>query len=126
MLPVTSSDLIAVSPLLIVIVTAMAVLMVDLALPRDRKGWCVAVSLVGIVIAWAACFTLWNSGRTAFNGTVVADDFALAFQLILLVVAALSILLSERYIQQKGINHGEYYALLLFSTSGAMLMATSR
>ena len=48
------------------------------------------------------------------------------FQFILLVVAALSIALSERYIQSKGINYGEYYALLLFSTSGAMLMATSR
>ncbi len=36
----------------------------------------------------------------------------------------LSVLLSEKYIQQKGINYGEYYALLLFSTSGAMLMAT--
>ena len=39
---------------------------------------------------------------------------------------ALSIALSEKYIQQKGINYGEYYALMLFSTSGAMLMATSR
>ena len=63
---------------------------------------------------------------TAFNGTVVADDFALAFQVILIVVAALSIMLSQKYIEQKGINYGEYYALLLFSTSGAMLMATSR
>ena len=63
---------------------------------------------------------------TGFNGTVTADDFALAFQFILLVVVFLSVLLSERYIQLKGINYGEYYALLLFSTSGAMLMATSR
>jgi len=126
MLPVTSNDIYAILPLLIVVVTAMAVLMVDLALPRDRKSWCVIVSIVGIIAAWSACWFLWRSGRTAFNGTVVADDFALAFQLILLVVVGLSILLSVSYIQQKGINYGEYYALLLFSTSGAMLMATSR
>ena len=129
-LPVTSSDLFAVSPLLIVILTAMVVLMVDLALPRDRKSACVAVSLVGLAVAAFSCVSLWDkSGAsliTGFNGTVVADDFALAFQAILIVVAALSILLSEKYIQQKGINYGEYYALLLFSTSGAMLMATSR
>lgn len=129
-LPVTSADLLAVSPMLIVIVTAMAVLMVDLVLPRDRKSWCVIVSLAGLALAAFSCYSLWDkSGAsliTAFNGTVVADDFALAFQAILIVVAALSILLSEKYIQQKGINYGEYYALLLFSTSGAMLMATSR
>ncbi len=126
MLPVTSSDIFAVSPLLIVVLTAMVVLMVDLALPRDRKSACVGVSLFGLVLAWIACGLLWGSQKEAFNGTVIADDFALAFQMILLVVAGLSVLLSEKYIQQKGINYGEYYALMLFSTSGAMLMATSR
>ena len=132
MLPVTSSDLWAVSPLLIVVLTAMLVLMVDLVLPRDRKGWCVFVSLAGILVAWGFCIYLWQSNNArgtamvGFNGTVIADAFALAFQLILLVVVALSILLSEKYVQEKGINYGEYYALMLFSTSGAMLMATSR
>ena len=130
MLPVTFADLFAVSPLLIVVLTAMVVLMVDLALPRDRKSACVVVSLIGLAVASFACYARWDkdtsSSFTGFNGTVIADDFALAFQAILIIVAALSILLSEKYIQQKGINHGEYYALLLFSTSGAMLMATSR
>ena len=126
MLPVTSSDLWVVSPLLIVVATAMAVLMVDLALPRDRKSWCVIVSLLGLLGAAGACFSLWDAGLTAFNDSVVADDFALAFQGVLIIVAALSVLLSEKYIQTKGINYGEYYALVLFSTSGAMLMATSR
>ncbi len=130
--PISPGDLFVIAPMLIVIVTAMVVLMVDLALPRDRKSACVAVSIVGLVLAWVACFLLWPSGTgtapppSAFGGSVVADGFALAFQIILIVVAALSILLSEKYIQQKGINYGEYYALLLFSTSGAMLMATSR
>lgn len=126
MIPVTSSDLWVTSPLLIVVVTAMLVLMVDLALPRDRKSWCVIISLLGLLGAGIACFSLWDAGLTAFNDSVVADDFAIAFQAILLIVAALSILLSEKYVQTKGINYGEYYALLLFSTSGAMLMATSR
>jgi len=125
-LPVNNSDIFAILPLLIVVLTAMVVLMVDLALPRERKSACVGVSLFGLVLAWVACGLLWGSEKTAFHGTVIADDFALSFQMILIVVAGLSILLSEKYIQQKGINYGEYYALLLFSTSGAMLMATSR
>ena len=119
-------DLLTVAPLLIIVFTAMAVLMVDLTLPRDRKGWCVGVSLGGIVLAAFACGMLWNSDNHGFAGTVIADNFALMFQFILLIVAGLAIMLSERYIQQKGINYGEYYALMLFSTSGAMLMATSR
>ena len=126
MLPVTFSDIFVVSPLLIVVITAMVVLMVDLALPRDRKSACVGISLFGLLLSAGACGLLWRAQKEAFNGTVIADDFALAFQLILIIVSALSILLSEKYIQQKGINYGEYYALMLFSASGAMLMATSR
>ena len=116
----------AISPLLTIIVLGMVVLMVDLVLPRDRKSPLVAISLIGILVAAFFTARLWGQNLTAFNGTVVADDFALLFQFILLIVVALSVALSERYIQQKGINYGEYYALLLFSTSGAMLMATSR
>ena len=126
MISIPSNDFFAVSPLLIVIFTAMIVLMVDLALPRDRKSPLVVISLVGIALAAIAGASLWGRGLNAFAGSVSADNFAILFQLILLIVAALSILLSERYIQLKGINYGEYYALMLFSTSGAMLMATSR
>jgi len=120
------SNLTSVAPMLIVILFAMIVLMVDLVLPKDRKSPLVGISIIGLLFAAGVAAYLWGKGVTGFGGTVVADDFSLMFQLILIVVAALSILLSERYIQEKGINFGEYYALLLFSTSGAMLMATSQ
>ncbi|MBV9852333.1 MAG: NADH-quinone oxidoreductase subunit N [Armatimonadetes bacterium] len=122
----TLNDLYTILPMLVVMITGMAALMVDLGLPRDRKSPVVVVSFIGLMIsAWAAGW-LWGQERAGFGGTIVADDFALAFQFILLIVAALSIALSERYVQTKGINYGEYYALMLFSTSGAMLMAASR
>jgi NADH-quinone oxidoreductase subunit N len=122
----TYIDLLSISPMLAVIVTAMVVLMVDLWLPRDRKGWCVGIGIFGAVVGLVFCGALWNAELTGFGGTVVADKFSLLFQAILLVVVILSFLLSEKYVQTKGINYGEYYALMLFSTSGAMLMATSR
>jgi NADH-quinone oxidoreductase subunit N len=122
----TYNDYFAIAPMLWVIILGMVVLLVDLALPRDRKSPLVAISLIGLLIPAGYCLWLSNQGITGFDGTIVADNFALVFQFILLVIAALSILLSEKYIQQKGINYGEYYALMLFSTSGAMLMAASR
>lgn len=120
------SDFYTVLPMLTVMFFAMIVLMVDLWLPRDRKGWCVGIGIVGAILAFIECCMLWNSNLIGFNGSVVADNFALLFQIILMVVVILSFLLSERYVQQKGINYGEYYALMLFSTSGAMLMAAAR
>ena len=126
MIPYSTSDLWAISPMLAIVITAMTVLMIDLALPRDRKSLLVFVSFLGAIISGACIASLWDKGVTGFNGTVVADDFALLLQGILLVVIVISVALSERYIQTKGINYGEYYALMLFSASGAMLMATSR
>ena len=120
------NDLLTISPMLSVMVLGMIVLMVDLGLPRDRKSPVVTVSLLGLLVPAYFCAALWTRGHSAFGGTIVADDFALVFQFILLVVVALSIALSEKYVQTKGINYGEYYALMLFSTSGAMLMAASR
>lgn len=131
----SSTDLLVISPMLSVMLLGMIVLMVDLALPRDRKSLLVGISVTGLILVALLCCPwspIWDphtgiySALSAFGGTLVADNFALVFQFILAIVALLSILLSEKYIQQKGINYGEYYALILFSTSGAMLMAASR
>jgi len=46
----------------------------------------------------------------------------LFFQGILLVVAFMTILLSIQYVVQEELELGEYYALILFATLGAMLM----
>jgi NADH-quinone oxidoreductase subunit N len=118
-------DISAVYPLLAITITAMVVLLVDLVLPRDKKIIAVLLSLAGLIVTGYYVSGLWGLGMTAFNGSITGDDFSVLFQMILVFVAFLAILLSEKYVQTKGINHGEYYALLLFSTSGAMLMASS-
>ncbi len=126
MTSINAASYLTIAPFLVLVVTGMAVLMVDLFLPRDRKGSLVALSIIGVLVSSGFVFDDWGKNYTGFAGTLTADQFALLFQLVLLIVTALGVLLSERYIQQKGINHGEYYALLLFSASGGMLMAASR
>ena len=122
----TNFDILTISPMLVVILTAMIVLLIDLFLPRDRKSILVVLSLFGLVGAGISIVTAWDSAYSAFGGSVSADNFSLIFQGILIIVTAISIALSEKYIQTKGINYGEYYALMLFSASGAMLMAASK
>ena len=112
--------------MLIVMITGMLVLLLDVITPPERKGINVFLSIVGVALSGVASAALWDKGYSSFGGSIVADNFALLFQIILLVVVAMSVLLSEKYIEIKGINHGEYYALMLLSASGAMLMAASR
>ncbi len=120
----------AMLPILIVMVTGMLVLLGDACLPFWRRLGIVSgnVSLIGIGIA--ALF----SGRqlvsaevatSAFHGAVASDTFGASCNLILLTAATVAVLLALTYLENKRLNLGEYYALVLFSTSGAMLMAAS-
>ncbi|MFQ5813412.1 MAG: NADH-quinone oxidoreductase subunit N, partial [Anaerolineae bacterium] len=114
-----------IAPQLIVALSAMVVLVVDLALPRDRKSALAYLSLLGLALSFVASVLLWGQESLAFADMAVLDAFSLFFGLIFLIVTAIVVLLSLDYIVHQGINYGEYYALLLFAASGMMLVAAS-
>src|SRR5205823_4739500 len=78
----------------------------------------------GFLVAWT-----WPAGsgpvRTAFYGMVIADAYTGFFNIVFLVGSGISILMSVDYLDREGISHGEYYALLLFTTTGMMVMAAA-
>jgi NADH-quinone oxidoreductase subunit N len=60
------------------------------------------------------------SGAPSF----MADGFSLYFKLLFLAAAALTILMSLRYLDYEKAQAGEYYALILIATVGMMFMAS--
>src|SRR5256885_11058341 len=56
---------------------------------------------------------------------VLLDNYALFFHVVICYAAALAVLLSIDYLRRNGVESGEYYALLLFSTAGMMLLASA-
>ena len=83
------------------------------------------LSLLALAITGYADVTLLGMNVEGFSGSIAADDYSIAFELIFLAVSALTVLLSMRYLDDRRIGYGEYYALLLFATVGMMLMASS-
>jgi proton-translocating NADH-quinone oxidoreductase, chain N len=120
---------------IIVMVLGMVVLLMDLnaestRAQRQRLVWISLLGLAGaFVMAMAAGFgikTLPSDVRpeaSYFGGGMVGDRFGALFSMVLCIIAALSLLMSDRYLEEKGLNQGEYYALILFSTAGSMMMA---
>ena len=110
---------------------ACAALVLDVMLPRDRKRFVAWVSLLGVGLAFASLWILYSSivskgtPRTAFFDMIVLDSYAVVFKSIFLIGAALSILLSIKYLDIEGEQRGEYYGLILFSVIGMMFMASS-
>lgn len=118
-------------PEIILAFFACAALVLEVMLPRGRKVLVAWISLVGVLISAgsvALLFTAVSSGETpstGFYGMIVVDNYALAFQVIFLVGAALSILLSMKYLEIERALRGEYYALMLLSVVGMMFLSCS-
>ncbi len=84
-------------------------------------------SLLGVVVAGGATIALWGTNEQAiFNGMLAVDGFALFFKLLFLAIAALVILASWDYVSRFTRFQGEYFALVLISALGLMLMAATR
>ena len=128
------TDYLLVLPMLLLTLFALGILMVDLLLPKQWKQVNALVALVGIAFSAAAVGKLHWAYRvaeqqglgvknTAFMGTLLMDRYALYFFYLFLLGAAVAILMSMHYLEVERENHGEFYALLLFSVVGMMCMA---
>ncbi len=108
-----------------VTLTALTVLLVDLFLREEEKGFLAWISILGLTLAAGMAFFLWGSQEGAFRETVLLDNFALFFTELFLGVAFVTILSSIHYLRETGIRGGEYHALILLSTVGMILMAAA-
>jgi NADH-quinone oxidoreductase subunit N len=130
--PINAQDLILgltlLAPVIVVVVTGVLVLLIDLMvtdwLSRRPLMW---ISCFGLMLALAACGLLWAGGyvgRTAFGGFLVVDAFALFFEMLFLVAAILVLLSAATFADRQELIEAEFYIMVLFSTSGLMLMAS--
>jgi NADH-quinone oxidoreductase subunit N len=120
------TGLILLAPVLVVIGTAIIVLLVDLIITdwvsRRPLMW---ISALGLLAAIGVCGVLWQSpyfGASAFGGFLVLDGFALFFQALFLLAAALVILSATTFADRAELVEAEFYVMTLFSTAGLMLM----
>ena len=122
----SSNDLFVLLPLVVLIGWAILLLLVDLWIPEKRKGYVALLAAIGLVAALV--LTLLQVGQptqVAFNTMIVRDGFSLFLDVIFLMSALAGVALAYDYLKRMGIERGEYYSLLLFTTAGMMLMASA-
>ncbi|MGH7905920.1 MAG: NADH-quinone oxidoreductase subunit N, partial [Candidatus Binataceae bacterium] len=111
-------------PLIVVAIGAIVVLMAGVHVRDDESeglGW---LAIVFLAIAFLFALGLIGKHGIAFDGALAIDGFAAFFELVILISAAVTILMSLEYAVEAGFSGAEYYALILFATLGMMLMAT--
>jgi NADH-quinone oxidoreductase subunit N len=60
-----------------------------------------------------------------FNGMVTGGGFASYFDVLFSVGGLLTIFAARTYLQREGIEHDEFYSLILFAIGGMMLIGHS-
>src|SRR5438552_4690942 len=118
------SSFIAIVPMCCVTATAIAAMVAEAFREPNERMPIGPLGVIGLVGAGVASAVLWNSNATSF-GLVVADNFGLFITWILIIVGLLSLAISGPTVEREGLPQGEYYALMLFSLAGMMLMATA-
>ncbi len=110
-------------PLTFLAVWACALLLIDIAIPRERKGITALLAALGLALTLGFTLAQIGTQQTGYQGMVVADGFSIFVNALLLVSGLLGVALAYGYVKRMGLERGEYYTLLLFSVTGMMLMA---
>ena len=122
-------DLTIISPLLVAIGTAVAILLVDLVAP-GRRDATVGVSLIGLagVAAVTLLASAWvhagNAGD-AFSGAYRLDALTTFLDLLFVSVIALTIVFAPDYLAPRGLPVAEFAVVLVFAMCGAMIISAA-
>ena len=120
-------------PELILLVVAAIIILSDITflvrgdrLVARKRLALAALALTGAFasILWSGLLIAFDQQGEAFSGTLVVDDFSLFFNFLFASIAVIIILASIDYIRRSSL-YAEYYALILASTAGLMLLAST-
>ena len=121
-----AADLTVILPEIILAVYAMGALLAAVYTVKDGAASLLVWTTAGLFLAVAAWIGLNGQGTNlAFNGMFVDDAFARFAKIIILASAAAVLLMSEGYMQRKGLLRFEYPLLIALATVGMMMMVSA-
>ena len=124
---ITSFDLIAILPEILMLVLIAIVMVVDIARKKHIKdntlSWITFTGLLIIMVISLVFLTPGSEANYAWGGMIRVDAASFIFQILVMVGAAITTLFSMYH---QGVNtKGEYYAMLLLSVIGMSMMVAS-
>ena len=90
------------------------------AAKQKALGW---LAFVGTLLGLGGVqMAAWDPGL-AYSRLIRVDNFSIFVHAVVIVAVALAILGSLSYLEDEGVQRGEYYALVLFATAGMGILA---
>jgi NADH-quinone oxidoreductase subunit N len=123
-------DIVTASPFVVGVLTAAAILIVDLIRP-GKTPVAVLTALVGLAITGlltvvvGASVAAGDTPSTAFGGSYQVDALTTFLDLLFVAVIAMTILFGPDYFLPRGLPIAEFAAILVFAMTGAMLISAA-
>lgn len=119
---ITFDDFYNSSPLIALVTFGLLTLIVE-GMGKDKPVSSYWMSLLGVAVSLVLSLFHLGGGVPVFGGMLFQGGFAGYCNLIFLSSALLTIVLSRGYLERMDYHRGEFYVLIIFATTGMMLMA---
>ena len=119
-------DLMPALPEMVMLGMTCLVLVVDLFLPQEKRGFTLLLSVLTLALAIAAVIVVAPPiAVSTFGDSFVLDQLAVILKIAVCVITILVFVYSRDYLADHEIYKGEYYVLGLFATLGMMIMISA-
>lgn len=126
MTPFIQPNLLPALPEMVMLGMACLVLIVDLFLPQEKRGFTFLLSLLTLIlVGLATVYVAPLSSISTFGGSFILDKLAVVLKLSVYVVTFMVFVYSRDYLKDLNIYKGEYYVLGLFAVLGMMIMISA-
>ncbi|OJW17575.1 NADH-quinone oxidoreductase subunit N [Mucilaginibacter sp. 44-25] len=108
----------------IIIISILPIVLLYLGLYKAQKAL-LPVAVLGLLAALVTSVMQWKTNAVPeFNGMLLYDNFSVAFSVISIITTVLILLLSKGYFERISNHIAEYYAIILFSLAGILVMVS--
>jgi NADH-quinone oxidoreductase subunit N len=119
-------NLIPAIPEMVMLGMTCLVLVVDLFLPQEKRGFTLFLTVLTLLLTALAVIAVAPvDSVSTFGGSFILDQLAVTLKVAICLISALVFIYSRDYLKDHGIYKGEYYVLGLFAVLGMMIMTSA-
>jgi NADH-quinone oxidoreductase subunit N len=108
----------------LIIISVLPIVLLYMGLYKAQKAL-LPVTVAGLLVALGAAVMQWNdNAEPIYHGMMLFNNFSIAFSVISIVSTILILLLSKGYFEKISSHIAEYYAIILFSLAGIIVMVS--
>jgi NADH-quinone oxidoreductase subunit N len=107
----------------IISLTALGVIVLFFGILK-KNSWLLPTILAGLPIVLALTISSWDTGRHYFNDMLIVDNYAVAFNSVMVFSTFLILMFAGQYYRHAERSLDDIYAIVLFALVGCVLMTS--